>query len=696
MKRSRISFVSEDEEFATASEAATAPETIDELAERVLFSASLEEKLRPAMLTLQEDPPTPVREATARSLPDSPGRPDHLQFSPSGKARPSLPSLPSLVDEASRGVLLHFFANHELLAAELMALALLKFPDAPREFREGLADTLKEEQRHTRWYLNRMRKCGVDFGEYPVNRFFWDAVSTMESPLDYVSRLSLTFEQANLDYSRYFAGVLGEAGDPESAAILSRIYRDEISHVGYGLRWFRHWKDPEQTDWHAFAAQLPFPLSPSRAKGKDAMFNAEGRREAGLEENYIQQLSEFERSRGRTPNVFYFNADTENRIAISPGNYTPGERVRSVVEDLEILSIFLARRDDVVILRRPVGESHRKKLRDAGFFIPEIERLDQLEGSLLKERKIHEFRPWGIGPDLPRKFGFFRENSGVPQPGLTWRENSRDLFSKAVQSREFAEAFGFSLPVENDRELAEAVHQFSRSGVSQVLLKRPFSTAGGGMRRLTLPELQDLSRRGLSEKTRREGGILLEPHHERVFDFSIQYEMTAEGLKKIGMTSQIIAPSGGYRGTMSFPRFCAGLDPEIARLLNSRALGHYEEGSDFTDEVARWLREHHYRGPVGVDAYLHRTGDGTLAHRIACEINTRYTMGRVAHEIRQRIFPGCGLRFEILKVTPAMEMEDDFRLKEGKIREGSLILTDPNPGSRFAARITVAKRRDDL
>ena len=126
-----------------------------------------------------------------------------------------------MIHEESRGVLLHFFANHELLAAELMALALLKFPDAPRAFREGLANTLREEQLHTRWYVNRMNQCGVTFGQYPLNRFFWDAVSTMDCPLDYVSRLSLTFEQANLDYARYFAGVLDEAGDKTSASILN-------------------------------------------------------------------------------------------------------------------------------------------------------------------------------------------------------------------------------------------------------------------------------------------------------------------------------------------------------------------------------------------------------------------------------------------------------------------------------------------
>lgn len=45
-----------------------------------------------------------------------------------------------------RGRLPHFFANHELLATEIMALARLRFPDAPAAVRGGVWQTLKDEQ----------------------------------------------------------------------------------------------------------------------------------------------------------------------------------------------------------------------------------------------------------------------------------------------------------------------------------------------------------------------------------------------------------------------------------------------------------------------------------------------------------------------------------------------------------------------
>src|SRR5882672_3081822 len=140
-----------------------------ELAERVLFATTLEEKLQcPAVVT--DDQP-----GVAIKSPAAPGRPATLGFKPTGSARGEFPGTRHLKQDRERGRLLHFFANHELLATELMALVLLRFPDAPAAFRRGVLETLKDEQEHTRLYLQRMQECGVEFGELPVSGYFWRA-----------------------------------------------------------------------------------------------------------------------------------------------------------------------------------------------------------------------------------------------------------------------------------------------------------------------------------------------------------------------------------------------------------------------------------------------------------------------------------------------------------------------------------------
>ena len=267
-----------------------------DFAEQVLFATTLEEKLRCPNHITDEQP------GLAMSAPEAPGRPAGLRLKGQDSGKAAFPGTHRLDEERERGRLLHFFANHELLATELMALVLLRFPDAPAAFRRGVLQTLRDEQEHTRLYLERMSACGIQFGELPVSGYFWRAVSKMESPMDYVAGLSLTFEQANLDFARHFARRFEMVGDTTTAQLLEKIYRDEIAHVAYGLKWFRRWKNPNESDWDAFCAQLKFPLSPQRAKG--FALNVDGRRAAGLDPQFIAELDVYSHSKGR-PRAFF-------------------------------------------------------------------------------------------------------------------------------------------------------------------------------------------------------------------------------------------------------------------------------------------------------------------------------------------------------------------------------------------------------
>ena len=89
-----------------------------EFAERVLYSESLEEKL---LLNPREI--TDLSPDTGFSMPSGPGRPSELRISEKG-VKADFPGLNRLDDDVERGKMLHFLANHELLATELMALVL--------------------------------------------------------------------------------------------------------------------------------------------------------------------------------------------------------------------------------------------------------------------------------------------------------------------------------------------------------------------------------------------------------------------------------------------------------------------------------------------------------------------------------------------------------------------------------------------
>ncbi len=684
---------------------------IQTFARQILETGDLEAKLRPPSDELTDHDP-----GAARKAPSSPGRPPGLQFH-TLKQRHPLPGPHQLDgDEEQRGLLLHFFANHELLATELMALVLLKFPDAPAEFRRGVLATLLEEQRHTRMYLARMEDCGVRFGDLPVSGYFWNSVAPMETPLDYVTRLSLTFEQANLDYSRHYADIFSKVGDNKTAAILERIHRDEIGHVGYGLQWFRRWKKPNQTDWEAFESSLAFPLSPSRAKAGGAPFNTRARLEAGLDEDFVRHLELFQRSRGRTPHVYWFAPDEEAAMAgsLDARAYHPRAALSDLAADLEILPAFLARRDDVVLLHKLPSPAHLRYLRDHGFTLPEFEALAKdgrlRPDSLIRTRKLGGLRPWGWGPRSARLLEPLLANlpGGNLALAACWNEQRRALYSKAADL-----ALLQAIARDDDAidpkilgtlctaatELDSALERIAGDGFEHAYLKGPFGASAQRNQLIALPLSGDAPARTWAESIlAQQGALIAEPALERVLDFSIQFDVTGERLRRLGIVRLHNDTRGQFRSAATGPKASQDLEPDLAEFFATGALAAFDEEGPLARHLHAALREASFTGPLGIDSLIYRDpASASLRLKPIVEINPRYTMGRLALELRRFVSPSCALALELAPTSLALRSSrSEERDAQGKINHGTLCLNDPARARHFQALLHVAPKMRDL
>lgn len=705
--------------------------TIHEFATRVLFSTTLEEKLTPPPADLTDE-----RQPALERAPVLPGRPALLVPAES-RERTHLPGLRELENDQGRGLLLHFFANHELLATELMALALLRFPDAPADFRRGLVRTLRDEQEHTRLYMQRMEQCGVAFGSHPVNSYFWRVVSDMDSPIDYVSRLSLTFEQANLDYARHFGGLFRQAGDEATGVLLDRIYRDEIGHVGYGLKWFRRWKDPSRTDWEEFSSRLSFPLSAARARGTGGtVFNAEGRLRAGLAPEFVESLRLYAHSRGRTPDVHFFNPAAE--ICAATGDAAPALTdpvTRTLAEDLDLLPLAVCHADDVVLLRRQPAPAHLRRLLDAGLHTAEFHLLER-DGSLsaaspLRGRKLGRLRPWAWSADSLRTLEGLKELSGTGGPPPDAAAMKR-LFSKAemVPLIPAAHALVPGAPdvtlsaaaASEEEVLARMETSSALSPTGETVLKAPWSLAGRGMYLCgrTGPGLDARGQVWVQETLAAHGSVVVEPRLQRVADFSAQYEVDTPGaLPRLrGLIRLHNDATGKFLACASAPAFTRLLPAEVARWNHTgwladappQASVHFRNGlvsAIFSELLPSLLQNHlagtQFSGWLGVDSFFHRAGNGQIALRPVCEINPRCTMGRVALELRRFADPAQTVTFRIFHrrrvqsqgfaglVEFARMLEERYPVARGqtaggnRILHGALPLNDPNAAREFLA-----------
>ena len=250
-------------------------------AERVLLGESLETKLERVA-----EPFTDYFPAEARRLAE-PVRPLDLVFAPP-RAAPAMPHHFTFNVPRKRAIAHHILANHELQALEVMAWMLIAFPDAPLEFRIGLAGVMADEQRHTKMHAEQAAALGIRFGELPVNCYIWKKSQEFQSVLDYLAGIPLTFEGRNLDHTLEFEEYFETAGDPKSAAIMKAIHRDEIHHVAFGLKWLRILKPADQSDWDAYAEHLHWPLRPKKSVGD--IFHIEPRIAAGMTPEFLERL----------------------------------------------------------------------------------------------------------------------------------------------------------------------------------------------------------------------------------------------------------------------------------------------------------------------------------------------------------------------------------------------------------------------
>lgn len=247
---------------------------------KILSSDRIEDKLDTPDTFTDTHPGAPL-------LISEPCRSPELRFHKHSR-KDRLPSLPDLAKSDKRAVCLHRFAGHELLAVEIMAYALLAFPEAPKNFRKGLSHTLKEEQEHVRLYIERLRQMGIQFGELPLYRHFWSYVHYLTTPLKYVSMMSLTFEMANLDFAPYYGTAFASHGDFDSEALMKKIFSDEIQHVAFGSKWLSNLKDATTSAWDSWLQNIHPRITPARAKGP--RFYPDHRRLAGISDDWIQKL----------------------------------------------------------------------------------------------------------------------------------------------------------------------------------------------------------------------------------------------------------------------------------------------------------------------------------------------------------------------------------------------------------------------
>ena len=192
---------------------------------------------------------------------------------------------------AGRIALLHAIAHIELNAIDLAWDIIARFAgaDLPRQFYDDWVGVAAEEAEHYALLAERLTAFGAAYGDLPAHDGLWQAAeATAHDLLARLAVVPLVLEARGLDVTPAMIARLDRVGDGQSAAVLRRIYADEIGHVAIGMRWFaficaRRALPPAETYQSLVRRYFKGTLKPP--------FNEGGRSAAGLPSAFYAPLS---------------------------------------------------------------------------------------------------------------------------------------------------------------------------------------------------------------------------------------------------------------------------------------------------------------------------------------------------------------------------------------------------------------------
>ena len=186
--------------------------------------------------------------------------------------------------------MLHALAHIEFGAIDLAFDLIGRFGgDFPPGFVDDWIHVGADEAMHFALLGRRLRQLGSAYGELPAHDGLWEAAeATSHDVLARLAVVPMVLEARGLDVTPATVARFETAGDFRSAAILNRIYRDEIRHVGAGTKWFKSVCESRELaavpEWkRLIESNFRGALKPP--------FNASARDQAGLSRDFYEGVA---------------------------------------------------------------------------------------------------------------------------------------------------------------------------------------------------------------------------------------------------------------------------------------------------------------------------------------------------------------------------------------------------------------------
>lgn len=252
---------------------------------------------------------------------------------------------------------------------------------------------------------------------------------------------------------------------------------------------------------------------------------------------------------------------------------------------------------------------------------------------LRKTNDIRQVVPWGY-TDRTRQLQLqlLPDTDPPPAADIVLRVNGRSFladFDFAVpigQGLSDTSACRFGVLCRSEHEWNRTVNQFASQGYNRWIAKPEISHAGRNRLIAEGDQLNDQQQGWLQKQFQHNGLVYMEPWVQVIRECGLQYQIhpgnepAAAGVEFKGAAELLNDAVGRYRGSV------------ISGCTEFDDIWHPAVEQGLT--IARQAAESGYFGPLGIDCMVYRNMNGMLMLRVAHDVNARYTMGRLALQLR--------------------------------------------------------------
>ncbi len=217
------------------------------------------------------------------TVPQRPGRPASWREGEPARRRRGLGN------PHARLRFLHAIHHIELSAIDLAVLLCLRAPGAPAALHRDFLAVAREEAVHAALVEDLLTRRGFPPGSDVIHHRLWDTALAAEDLGGQLVAVPRFLEARGLDVSADLLPRLAGI-DPEAHGVITRIYTDEIGHVGTGSRWHAWWCAREGLDPFQHFTSTATRLFPGQVPGPFPL-DRPGRQAAGFAEDELSWLA---------------------------------------------------------------------------------------------------------------------------------------------------------------------------------------------------------------------------------------------------------------------------------------------------------------------------------------------------------------------------------------------------------------------